>query len=104
MQNSTMRSIRGIKLKDQNSLKIIKEKLPKIKHCDETIHEMKWGWVGHITQLPPDRRAHQETFWFLGHKKRLIGKPKSRRRDEVDQFLKHKKFQRIAKNWGRRTG
>ncbi len=43
MQNSMMKSILGIKLKDQISLKIIKEKLPKIKDCNNTIRNLKWG-------------------------------------------------------------
>ncbi len=37
MPNSMMRSILGIKLKNEISLKMIKEKLPKIKDCNETI-------------------------------------------------------------------
>ncbi len=97
-QNSMMRSILGMKRKDHISLKTIKNKLPNVKNCVKTIRNLKWGWAEHIVRLSHNRWTHQATFWFPDHKKRKKGKPKSRWRDEIDQYLKHRRIQQIAKN------
>ncbi len=50
-----MRSILGIKRKDHSSLKPIKNKLPNVKNCVQTIRNLKRGWAGHIARLSRNR-------------------------------------------------
>ncbi len=61
------------------------------------IRRLKWGWAEHISRLRDDRWTWN-TFWQPRVGKRKRGKQITRWKDDINQFLDTKNFQKIAAN------
>jgi hypothetical protein len=97
-QNNMERAILKIKLKDRIPITTIKFRLRGNLNLLRVIRRQKWDWAGHVARMSNERWAYKLTFWQI-YQKRRKGKPKRNWQDDINKFLRHKTFHRIA--WDR---
>ncbi|VDO08661.1 unnamed protein product [Brugia timori] len=97
-QNAMERSMLNVRIKDKIRIEKIKRKLKFNEDAIRYVRRQKWGWAGHITRLNDDRWTYLTTFWQPRNGKRRRGKQKKRWKEDFENFLRHKTFDRIAQN------
>ncbi len=94
-QNSMKRAMLGIKLKDKKSIKSIKKKFWRSKNILQLARRLKWDWAGHLSRLENNSWPKIITFWQLKGGRRS-SKQRVRWTDDINKFLRHKLYHRIA--------
>ncbi len=86
------------------SQKIRQNRISNPKNAIVHSRNQKWGWVGHVARLSPDRWTYYAAFWTFAFKKRKKRGKRKKWKDDFDQFLQNKFFHRVAherKAWER---
>jgi len=92
------RSILNIKLRDRIPLNSIKQKLKGNINAVHSYRRIKWDWAGHVARMTDNRWAYRITNWEP-NKKRKKGGQKRNWSDDINKFLRHNLYHRVA--WDR---
>ena len=79
------KSILNITYKDRKINIWVRERT-KVIDIISNVRKMKWSWAGHINRLKDDRWTSRVTTWRPYDKKRRLGRPAKRWRDNLDKY------------------
>lgn len=102
-QNSMMRAIQNVKIRDKIKITKLKNKMKGLVDVVHDARRKKWEWGGHIARVGDERWGYRLLNWrAVGKRKK--GRQKLRWRDEFKNLLKNNLFERVAQNraeWAR---
>ncbi len=82
----------------QKEHKKYQEQILDNKNILQLARRLKWDWAGHLSRLENNRWSKIIIFWQLKGGRRP-GKQRVRWTDDINKFLRHKLYHRIAANW-----
>ena len=96
-QTKMERSMLNITYKDRRTNIWVRERTQLI-DIIYTVRKMKWSWARHINRLKDDRWTSRVTTWRPYDKKRRLGRPAKRWRDDLDKYWSDTIWQRTAQD------
>ena len=97
-QNKMERSILNMKLMDKIPIMKIRKQLKGNMNVVHRYRRMKWDWAGHVARMSDNRWTYKINYW-RPHGKRKRGGQKRNWEDDINNFLQHKLYHRVA--WDR---